>query len=200
MARLNGVIGIVAILLCGWLFSTDRSAIQKRVLVWGITLQFVFAFLILKTKLGAAFYGISLFVNALLNYTAAGSSFMFGDKLGLKNEQFGAIFAFQVLPIVIFICSLFAILYYLGIMQVFVKAMAIFMQRFMGTSGAETTCVAASIVMGQTEAPVTIRPFLESLTESELFTVMVSGMAHISGAVMAAYVAIAGVSVAHLLT
>ncbi len=200
MARLEGVVGIVAILLCGWLFSTDRSAIQKRVLVWGIILQFAFAFLVLKTNLEAVFYGISLFVNALLNYTAAGSSFMFGDKLGLKNEQFGAIFAFQVLPIVIFICSLFAILYYLGIMQVFVKAMAIFMQRFMGTSGAETTCVAASIVMGQTEAPVTIRPFLETLTESELFTVMVSGMAHISGAVMAAYVAIAGVSIAHLLT
>ncbi len=110
------------------------------------------------------------------------------------------VFAFQVLPIVIFICSLFAILYYLGVMQVFVKAMAVFMQRFMGTSGAESTCVAASIVMGQTEAPVTIRPFLESLTESELFTIMTSGMAHVSGAVMAAYVAIAGVSIAHLLT
>ncbi len=200
MARLDGVVGIVAILLCAYLFSTKRSAIQKRVLVWGITLQFAFAFLVLKTKVSAVFYGISLFVNALLNYTAAGSSFVFGDKLGLKNDQFGVIFAFQVLPIVIFICSLFAILYYLGIMQVFVKAMAVFMQRFMGTSGAETTCVAASIVMGQTEAPVTIRPYLESLTESELFTVMVSGMAHVSGSVMAAYVAIAGVSITHLLT
>jgi concentrative nucleoside transporter, CNT family len=110
------------------------------------------------------------------------------------------IFAFQVLPIVIFICSVFAVLYYLGVMQVFVKGMAVFMQRFMGTSGAESTCVAASIVMGQTEAPVTIRPFLESLTESELFTVMTSGMAHVSGAVMGAYVAIANVSIAHLLT
>lgn len=200
MARLDGVVGIVAILFCAYLFSTNRSAIQKRVLVWGITLQFAFAFLVLKTKVSAVFYGLSLFVNALLNYTAAGSSFVFGDKLGLKNDQFGVIFAFQVLPIVIFICSLFAILYYLGIMQLFVKAMAVFMQRFMGTSGAETTCVAASIVMGQTEAPVTIRPYLESLTESELFTVMVSGMAHVSGSVMAAYVAIAGVSITHLLT
>src|SRR5690348_480342 len=200
MARLPGLVGIVAILLCAWVFSTNRSAIQKRVLVWGITLQFAFAFLVLKAKLGAVFYGISLFVNALLNYSAVGSSFVFGNKLGLKNDQFGVVFAFQVLPIVIFICSLFGILYYLGIMQLFVKGMAIFMQRFMGTSGAETTCVAASIVMGQTEAPVTIRPYLESLTESELFTVMTSGMAHVSGAVMGAYVAIANVSIQHLLT
>jgi concentrative nucleoside transporter, CNT family len=117
MARLDGLVGIVAIILCAFLFSTKRSAIQKRVLLWGIILQFAFAFLVLKTKFGELFYGVSLFVNALLNYTAAGSSFVFGDKLGLKNDQFGVIFAFQVLPIVIFICSLFAILYYLGIMQ-----------------------------------------------------------------------------------
>lgn len=200
MARFDGVIGLVSIVLCAYLFSTSRTAIQKRVVLWGITLQFAFAFLVLKTKVGELFYGISLFVNALLGYTAAGSSFVFGDKLGLRNDQFGVIFAFQVLPIVIFICSLFAILYYLGVMQVFVKGMAVFMQKFMGTSGAESTSVAASIVMGQTEAPVTIRPFLESLTESELFTVMTSGMAHVSGSVMAAYVAIAGVSITHLLT
>ncbi len=200
MARFNGLIGIVAILFAGWLFSTNRSAIKRRVIIWGCLLQFLFAFLVLKTGFGKLFYGLSVFVNALLNYTTAGSSFVFGDKLGLRNDQFGVIFAFQVLPIVIFICSLFAVLYYLGVMQVFVKGMAIFMQRFMGTSGAESTCVAASIVMGQTEAPVTIRPFLETLTESELFTVMTSGMAHVSGAVMAAYVAIAGVSIAHLLT
>jgi concentrative nucleoside transporter, CNT family len=200
MAKYTGVIGLVAIVLAAFLFSTKRSAIQKRIVIWGVVLQFAFAFLVLKTPLGRAFYGVSLFVNAILNYTSAGASFVFGDKLGLKNDQFGVIFAFQVLPIVIFICSVFAILYYLGIMQVFVKGMAVFMQRFMDTSGAESTCVAASIVMGQTEAPVTIRPFLESLTESELFTVMTSGMAHVSGAVMGAYVAIANVSIAHLLT
>jgi concentrative nucleoside transporter, CNT family len=200
MARLAGLLGLLAIICCAYLFSTRRSAIQKRVLVWGIVLQVAFAFLVLKTKFGELFYAVSLLVNAVLNYTAAGSSFVFGDKLGLKNDQFGVIFAFQVLPIVIFIASLFAILYYLGIMQVFVKSMAIVMQRFMGTSGAESTSVAASVVMGQTEAPLTIRPFLESLTESELFTVMVSGMAHVSGAVMGAYVAIAGVSITHLLT
>ncbi len=200
MAKYDGLIGILAIIATAFLFSTNRSAIHMRVLWWGVTLQFAFAFLVLKTGFGKLFYGISLFVNALLNYTTAGSAFVFGDRLGARTNEFGVIFAFQVLPIVIFICSLFAVLYYLGVMQVFVKGMAIFMQRFMRTSGAESTCVAASIVMGQTEAPVTIRPFLASLTESELFTIMTSGMAHVSGAVMAAYVAIAGVSIVHLLT
>lgn len=200
MARFAGFVGIVAILLSAFVFSTDRKAIQKRVILWGLVLQLTFAFLVLKTPFGKIFQSISNVVNALLNYTTAGSSFVFGDKLGIKNDQFGVVFAFQVLPIVIFISSLFAILYFLGIMQLFVKAMAIVMQRFMGTSGAESTCVAASIVMGQTEAPLTIRPFLESMTQSELFTIMTSGMAHVSGAVMAAYIAIAGVSITHLLT
>lgn len=200
MARFDGLIGLVAIVVSAYLFSKNRRAIQRRIVLWGVLLQFAFAFLVLKTEFGKLFYGISLFVNALLNYTLAGSTFVFGDKLGQKTPEFGVVFAFQVLPIVIFICSFFAILYYLGVMQIFVRGMAVFMQKFMGTSGAESTCVAASIVMGQTEAPVTIRPFLASLTESELFTVMTSGMAHVSGAVMAAYVAIAGVSITHLLT
>jgi CNT family concentrative nucleoside transporter len=120
--------------------------------------------------------------------------------LGAKSGSFGVVFAFQVLPIVIFIASLFSILYYFGVMQVVIKGMAWAMQRIMGASGAESTNVAASIFMGQTEAPLTIRPFLPRLTESELFTVMTCGMAHVSGAVMAAYVKIAGVSIEHLLT
>lgn len=200
MSRFAGLTGIAAILLCGVLFSTNRRAIQKRVIAWGLVLQFCFAFLVLKTDFGKVFQTVSALVNALLNYTTAGSTFVFGDKLGIKSDQFGVVFAFQVLPIVIFISSLFAILYFLGVMQLFVKAMAILMQRVMRTSGAESTCVAASIVMGQTEAPLTIRPFIASLTQSELFTIMTSGMAHVSGAVMAAYVAIAGVSITHLLT
>lgn len=200
MQRFTGVIGIVAILCSAWLFSTNRSAIPKRVVLWGVVLQFAFAFLVLKTGFGSVFYALSVFVAALLGFSTAGSSFVFGEKLGAPNPQFGTLFAFQVLPIVIFISSLFAILYYFGVMQVFVKGMAILMQRFMGTSGAETTSVAASIVMGQTEAPLTIRPFLPNLTQSELFTVMTSGMAHVSGSVMGAYVAMAHVSIAHLLT
>jgi len=200
MERFTGLLGLVAIVCCAYLFSSKRSAIPKRVVIWGLVLQIAFAFLVLKTPFGHLFYQVSAFVNALLNYSSEGARFVFGDKLGIKNDQFGVIFAFQVLPIVIFISSLFSILYYLGVMQAFVRSMAVVMQRFMGASGAESTNVAASIVMGQTEAPLTIRPFLDGLTESELFTVMVSGMAHVSGAVMAAYVLIAGVSIAHLLT
>src|ERR1700760_1911640 len=113
MARLQGLIGLIAILVSAYLFSTNRAAIKKRVVFWGISLQFTFAFLVLKTPFGQIFYDVSLFVNALLNDTTAGSTFVFGDKLGVKSAQFGVIFAFQVLPIVIFICSLFGILYYL---------------------------------------------------------------------------------------
>lgn len=200
MGRYNGLLGLVAIVAAAWLFSSNRKAIDKRVIVWGLVLQFAFAFLVLKTGFGKVFQAISAAVNALLGYSGAGASFVFGDKLGVSSGGFGVIIAFQVLPIVIFLCSLFAILYYLGVMQLFVKGMAIVMQRFMGTSGAESTSVAASIVMGQTEAPVTIRPFLDKLTMSELFTVMTSGMAHVSGSVMAAYVLIAHVSITHLLT
>lgn len=200
MQRLTGLLGLALIVCCAYVFSTNRSAIQKRVVFWGLSLQFTFAYLVLRTPAGKVFYAINQAVNALLGYSAEGARFVFGDKLGLKNDQFGVIFAFQVLPIVIFLSSLFSILYYVGAMQLFVRGMAIVMQRFMGTSGAESTNVAASIVMGQTEAPLTIRPFLEGLTQSELFTVMVSGMAHVSGAVMGAYVMIAGVSISHLLT
>ena len=200
MARYDGVLGLVAIVLSAYLFSSNRRAIQTRVVIWGVVLQFSFAVLVLKTGFGKLFYALSQLVNQLLSYSTAGSMFLFGQRLGAPNKEIGTIVAFQVLPIVIFISSLFAILYYLGIMQLFVKMMAVVMQRFMGTSGAESTCVAASIVMGQTEAPLTIRPFLEKLTNSELFTIMTSGMAHVSGSVMAAYVALAGVSIAHLLT
>ncbi len=200
MGRFTGLLGLAVIVAVAFLFSKNRRAIQPRVIFWGLGLQFGFAFLVLKTPLASAFQVASNGVNHLLDYAAAGSSFVFGDKLGVKSDQFGVVFAFQVLPIVIFIASLFAVLYYLGVMQIVVKAMAVVMQRVMGTSGAESLDVAASIFMGQTEAPLTIRPFLEGLTESELFTVMVSGMAHVSGAVMAAYVVIAGVEIRHLLT
>ncbi len=200
MGKYTGLLGLATILAVAFLFSKNRRRINPRVIVWGLALQFGFAFLVLRTPVESGFIIASNGVNHLLDYAAAGSSFVFGDKLGAKNDQFGVVFAFQVLPIVIFIASLFAVLYYLGVMQVVVKAMAVIMQRIMGTSGAESLNVAASIFMGQTEAPLTIRPFLDGMTESELFTVMVSGMAHVSGAVMAAYVLIAGVEIRHLLT
>lgn len=199
MERFAGLIGIVVILAVAYATSTNRKAIQPRVLYWGLGLQFAFAFLVLKTDFGKLFQIASVAVNALLEYAESGSEFLFGP-LGVKTGPYGVIFAFQVLPIVIFIASVFAVLYQMGVMQVIVRLMAKGMQRVMGASGAESTNVAASIFMGQTEAPLTIRPFLANLTQSELFTIMTSGMAHVSGAVMAAYVKIAGVDIKHLLT
>jgi CNT family concentrative nucleoside transporter len=200
MARFTGLLGIVAILTACWLFSSNRKAIRLRVVIWGVSLQFAFALLVLKTDFGKIFQAISVGVNAMLGYTEAGSKFVFGEQLGSSGGPFGVVFAFQVLPIIIFIASFFSILYYFGVMQVVVKAFAVAMQRIMGASGAESLNVAASIFMGQTEAPLTIRPFIPKMTRSELFTIMVSGMAHVSGSVMAAYVKIAHVSIVHLLT
>jgi concentrative nucleoside transporter, CNT family len=200
MERFTGLLGLVVVMAIAYLFSNNRRAIKPRVIFWGLGLQVSFAFLVLKTPLAEGFKTLSSGINSLLGYSIEGSKFVFGDKLGAPSDQFGVVFAFQVLPIVIFIASLFAVLYYLGVMQVFVRAMAVLMQKVMGTSGAESTSVAASIFMGQTEAPLTIRPFLAGLTQSELFTIMTSGMAHVSGAVMAAYVLIAHVEIRHLLT
>ncbi|MGD0437385.1 MAG: Na+ dependent nucleoside transporter N-terminal domain-containing protein, partial [Bryobacteraceae bacterium] len=197
MGRFTGILGILAILLVCALWSKHKRAIRPSLIAWGLGLQLSFAFIVLRTPAARAFVVLSEKVNALIGYSQAGSSFVFGEQLGGSQP---VVFAFQVLPIVIFISSLFAILYYFGVMQVFVRGMAIVMQRVMGASGAESTNVAASIFMGQTEAPLTIRPFLAGLTESELFTVMTSGMAHVSGAVMAAYVLMAHVEIRHLLT
>src|SRR5690348_834352 len=197
MDRFTGILGILAILAACVLFSTHRRKIRYSTIAWGVSLQLAFAFIVLRTPAAGAFKTASDKVNALIGYSQAGSTFVFGDQLGGSQP---VVFAFQVLPIIIFISSLFSILYYFGVMQVFVRAMAVVMQRVMGASGAESTNVAASIFMGQTEAPLTIRPFLDGLTESELFTIMTSGMAHVSGAVMAAYVLMAHVSIEHLLT
>ena len=137
-------------------------------------------------------------ITKLLSFSYAGSEFVFGE-IGKQHSSLGVIFAFQVLPAIIFVSALFAILYYLGVMQLVVKAFAILMHRVMGASGAESLNVAASIFMGQTEAPLTIRPFLPRMTQSELMTVMTAGMAHVSGSIMAAYIAY-GIEARHLLT
>ncbi len=200
MGRYTGLLGLATILILCVAFSKHRRAILPATVLWGLGLQFLFAFLVLKTGFGRVFDAASVGVNALLHYSEAGSRFVFGDKLGANSPEFGVIFAFQVLPIIIFIASLFSILYYIGLMPLLVRGMAVVMQRVMGASGAEATNVAASIFMGQTEAPLTIKPFLEGMTESELFTIMVSGMAHVSGAVMGAYVLMAHVDAKHLLT
>jgi CNT family concentrative nucleoside transporter len=198
MGRYTGFLGLVVILAFAWLCSSHKRSIRLRTVAWGLGLQFAFALLVLKTPFSQVLRAISSAVAALFGYANVGSAFVFG-KLA-DSDSMGVIFAFQVLPIIIFIASFFSILYYLGIMQVVVRAMAVAMQKTMAVSGAESLNVAASIFMGQTEAPLTIKPFLPGLTESELFTVMTCGMAHVSGAVMAAYVLVGHVEIRHLLT
>jgi len=199
MGRFTGILGIITMLGLGFLFSTNRRAIRVKTVAWGLGLQFAFAVFVLKLETGRViFQKAGDAVNRLLSYAFAGSSFVFGD-LGKQGSHLGFYFAFQVLPTVIFIAAFFAVLYHYGVMQFIVKQAARVMTRFMGASGAESLNVAASIFMGQTEAPLTIRPFLPDMTRSELMTVMTSGMAHVSGGIMAAYIAF-GVEPKHLLS
>ena len=183
--------------------SPDRRAVKLRLVLWGVGAQWLFGVLLLRVPQGREVLATaSEGVQAVLEQSYEGSAFVFAS-LGAKGggeSGLGTIFAFQVLPTIIFIASLFSILYYLGVMQLIVKGLAWLMMRTMGTSGAESLSVAASVFMGQTEAPLTIKPFLERLTESELFLVMVGGMASVSGAILGAYVAIGQVPIGHLLT
>ncbi|MGD0507673.1 MAG: nucleoside transporter C-terminal domain-containing protein [Terriglobales bacterium] len=199
MGRFTGILGLLTMLGLAYAFSTNRRAIRLKTVAWGLGLQVAFAIFVLRSDFGRTlFQKAGDAVSRLLGYAFAGSQFVFGD-LGKQGSQFGFYFAFQVLPTVIFICALFAVLYYLGVMQLVIKAAAWLMIRLMGVSGAESLNVAASIFMGQTEAPQTIRPFLPDLTYSELMTVMTSGMAHVSGSIMAAYIAF-GIEPKHLLS
>ena len=199
MGRFTGVLGMLTMLGLAYAFSTDRRAIRWKTVAWGLGLQIALAFLVLRWSFGQnLFLRLGNGVTKLLSYAFVGSEFVFGD-LGKQHSSLGSIFAFQVLPTIIFIAALFALLYYLGVMQVIIRGAAWAMQRVMGASGAESLNVAASIFMGQTEAPLTIRPFLPELTKSELMTIMTSGMAHVSGGIMAAYIAF-GVEARHLLT
>jgi CNT family concentrative nucleoside transporter len=210
---LQPLIGAVVILGLGYVCSTNRRAVNWTTVAWGLGLQIVFAFLVLKTSIGqGVFETVGGYITRLLGFANVGAAFVFGPlgdstvwgrvmtgALGTEGAQYAVIFAFQVLPTIIFIAALFAILYYFGIMQLVVRAFAVVMHRVMRASGAESLNVAASIFMGQTEAPLTIRPFLPQMTQSELMTVMTSGMAHISGGIMAAYIAF-GIEARHLLT
>jgi CNT family concentrative nucleoside transporter len=193
--------------------STNRRAISWTTVAWGIGLQVVIAVIVLKTTVGQrVFATLGEAINRLLGFAGVGAALVFGplgsasvwgramnNVFGAEGAQYAVIFAFQVLPTIIFIAALFAILYYLGVMQVVVRLFALLMHRVMRASGAESLNVAASIFMGQTEAPLTIRPYLPEMTESELMTVMTSGMAHISGGIMAAYI-LFGIEARHLLT
>jgi concentrative nucleoside transporter, CNT family len=211
--RIQPLVGLIVIMTIAYAVSTNRRAIDRRTVAWGLALQFLFALLVLKTTIGQRiFQTLGGAINHLLEFAFVGSSMVFGplgDKtvwprimntvLGPEGARYSVLFAFQVLPTIIFIAALFAVLYYFGVMQIVVRVFAVAMHRVMRASGAESLNVAASIFMGQTEAPLTIRPYLPRMTESELMTVMTSGMAHISGGIMAAYI-LFGIEAKHLLT
>jgi CNT family concentrative nucleoside transporter len=211
--RLQPLVGLIVIMSIAYALSTNRRAIDRRTIAWGLGLQILFALLVLKTAAGQRlFQTLGAAINRLLDFAVVGSSMVFGplgDKsvwprimtnvLGPEGARYSVLFAFQVLPTIIFIAALFAVLYYFGVMQIVVRGFAVVMHRVMRASGAESLNVAASIFMGQTEAPLTIRPYLPRMTESELMTVMTSGMAHISGGIMAAYI-LFGIEAQHLLT
>jgi CNT family concentrative nucleoside transporter len=199
LARFTGVLGILAVLTAAWLFSTERKSIRWRTVAWGLSLQFLFAFLVLRFDFGQrAMFWAGGVVTKMLSATSAGTAVLFG-KLGTPDTSLGSIFAFQVLPTIIFISAFFALLYHIGVMQIIIRAMAWVMLKTMRISGAESMNVAASIFMGQTEAPLTIRPFLSGATRSELMTIMTSGMAHVSGGIMAMYIS-QGIEARHLLS
>jgi CNT family concentrative nucleoside transporter len=203
-----GLIGMAVILAVALLFSKDRRAIRWRTVGWAFALQLAFAFLVLYWEAGKnSLESFSNGVSKAIWYADQGSSFLFGwlagpqdalgEKLGLPIGGF--IFAFKVLPLIIFICAFFSILYHFGIIQRIVQGMAWVMRRTMKVSGAESLCVAANVFIGQTEAPVMIAPYIARMTTSELLTLMTGGMAHVSGAVMLAYVTM-GAPLKYLIT
>ena len=186
-----GLFGLAVLIGLTWLFSNNKRRVDWTLVATGIALQIGFAALVLLVPggrdvfdwLGHGFVKILGFVNA-------GSEFIFGSLM--NTETYGFIFAFQVLPTIIFFASLMAVLYHLGVMQAVVRGMAWAITKVMRVSGAETTSVCASVFIGQTEAPLTVRPYISKMTESELITMMIGGMAHIAGGVLAAYVGMLG--------
>ena len=207
IALFRGIIGLAVLIGIAFLISNNKKKINWRLVAGGLVLQVVFAILIIKGDQLRAFFfplgwpkdffnWVSSFFVYILNFTTEGAKFVFGN-LSISPGSAGSLgmfFAFQVLPTIIFFASLMSIMYYLGIMQRVVQAMAWVMKKVMGTSGAESLCCAANIFVGQTEAPLMIKPYLTGTTNSELLTVMIAGMATISGGVMAAYIQILGSS------
>lgn len=186
-----GLFGLSVLIGIAWLFSNNRRAVDWRLVLTGITLQIGFAALVLLVPGGREVFDLlgHGFVK-ILEFVSAGSTFIFGDLM--DTSKFGFIFAFQVLPTIIFFAALMGVMYHLGVMQAIVRAMAWAITKVMKVSGAETTSVCASVFIGQTEAPLTVRPYIPRMTESELITMMIGGMAHIAGGVLAAYVGMLG--------
>jgi CNT family concentrative nucleoside transporter len=200
MGRYTGILGLLTMLGLAYIFSTDRRAIRAKTVAWGLGLQIAMAIFVLRVAAGERlFHRMGDGAKHLLDFSYYGSEFIFGE-LGKQQSSIGFIFAFQVLPTIIFIAAFFAVLYHLGIMQLIIRAGAWVMTTVMGASGAESLNLVASIFMGQTEAPLTIRPFLSELTQSELMTIMTSGMAHVSGGMMAAYIYAGGADAKNLIT
>ena len=208
MGRWIGLAGIVVLFGIAYLFSANRKAIRWYTVLWGFALQLLFAFLVLYWEAGKnALERFSHAITGAISYADQGGSFVFGwlagpmDGLGKATGLpiGGYIFGFKVLPIIIFIAAFFTILYYLGIMQKVVQGMAWVMRRLMRVSGAESLSVAANVFIGQTEAPILIAPYIPTMTRSELLTMMTGGMAHVSGAVLLAYVAM-GIPAEYLIT
>ena len=214
--RLFGFVGIGVMILIAWLMSYDRKRINWKLVASGFGLQAVFGLVVLKTDIGRlVFQRIGDLITNLLGFQEQGARFVFGNlvqsSVPVTGEgstatmvaQTGAFFAFNVLPTIIFFSALMSVLYYLGIMQLIVKGLASLMQRTLGTSGAETLSASGNIFLGQTEAPLLIKPFVGTMTKSELNTVMIGGFATVAGGVLAAYVGmLAGVFpgiAAHLL-
>jgi CNT family concentrative nucleoside transporter len=192
--RLISFVGLLVMILLAWLMSSHKRKFPWRIVIAGVLLQFGLALITLKTRPGQLFFaGVGKFFTKILEFTDEGSRFVFGDGFA---EHF---FAFKVLPTIIFFSCFMSILYYLGVMQLLVKGLAFVMQKTLGTSGAETLSASANIFLGQTEAPLVIKPYLPSMTNSELNAVMVSGFATISGGVLAAFVGL-GIDAGHLVT
>ncbi|MBN1397839.1 MAG: NupC/NupG family nucleoside CNT transporter [Bacteroidetes bacterium] len=205
---LRGVLGIVFLIGITFLFSNNKRRINWRLVAAGLGIQLVFAVFIIHHELLRSWFAplgwpkdiidwLGSVVVKLLHFTSAGSEFVFGRlAVNSGSESLGAFFAFQVLPTIIFISTLTSLLYYLGILQAVVKGMAWIMAKIMGTSGAESLSCAANIFVGQSEAPLLVRPYIATMTNSELHTIMVGGMATIAGGVMASYIQMLGQSFA----
>ncbi len=197
MNRLIGLVGILVLLSIAYLFSQNRKAIQWKIVGWGLFLQLLFGLLVLKLNFGQkALSVVAAGVTKLIGFADAGGGFVFG---WIVEDPDKFVFAFKVLPIVIFISSFFTCLYYLGIMQLIVLGMAKLMTRFMGVSGAESLAAAANVFMGQTEAPIIIAPYIPKMTYSELMALMTGGMATVSGAILGGYIGL-GISAEYLIT
>jgi len=198
LTRLIGMLGVLVLLGIAFLFSNHRRGVSLRIIVWGFGLQLALAFLILRTAPGRWFFDhLGNLIRRLLSFSDKGAQFVFGTLT--TDPSLGALFAFRVLPTIVFISSLFSVLYYLGVMQRIVLAMAKFMAWTMRVSGAESLASAANVFMGQTEAPLIIAPYVATMTRSELLCLMIAGMATISGGVMAAYIGM-GINPVYLLT